>query len=157
MGPVGPAPSCSATRTQHREVRAGVRRPGLLGVAQVALRGGTLPRLEMGERGGQAQPGIGRGGLGTDTGQRAPQRPVVPGQDQPDGEAVQQVDQQRSVAAVRGVLEGGYRLVLIGPPAGGHGVQLGHPSQALALQVGEQIGAQQFLDAVGLARAARSR
>ena len=80
--------------------------PELLGVAQVALRGGTLARREVGERGGQTQPGIGRGGLRTDTGQRAPQRPVVPGQDQPDGEPVQQVDEQRFVAAVRGVLEG---------------------------------------------------
>ena len=71
--------------------------------------------------------------------------------------AVQQLDQQGPVAAGGGVLEGAYRLVLIGPPAGGHRVQLGRPPRAPALQVGEQMRAQQLLNLVGLARPARRR
>ena len=86
-------------RPQHCEVRRLVRRPGLSCVAEVGLRRGQFPGLEMGQRGGQGQPGIGRGGGGADPGQRPAQRPVVPGEDQRDGEAVQQLGQQGPVAA----------------------------------------------------------
>ena len=44
----------------------------------------TLTRRQVGERAGQTQPGIGRGGLCTDTSHCPPHRPVVPGQKQPD-------------------------------------------------------------------------
>jgi hypothetical protein len=75
-------------------------------VAQVALRGRKLACREMGQRGGETQPGVGRHGLPTDARQRTPQRPVVPGQDQPHCEPVQQVGEHGFVAAVQGVLEG---------------------------------------------------
>ena len=50
-----------------------------------------------------------------------------------------------------GMVEGLDRPILAGPPARGRGVQLGGPRGSLALQVGDQICAQEFLDAVGIA------
>ncbi len=84
-------------------------------------------------------------------GQRAAQRAVVPGEDQRHGEAVQQLGHEVGVVAPAGVFEGLDRLVLTGPPAGGHAVQLGRPPQALTLQISQQVRAQELLDAVGVA------
>ena len=50
-----------------------------------------------------------------------------------------------------GVVQGADGPVLVCPPARRRGVQLGHPLRALAVQVGEQVGPQQLLDAVDLA------
>ena len=72
-------------------------------MAEAGLHRGPFPGLEMGRRTGQGKPGIGRGGGGADAGQRPAQRPVVSGEDQRDGEAVQQLGQQGPVAAGGGV------------------------------------------------------
>ena len=95
-------------------------------MAQVGLHLGQFPGLEMGQRGGQGQPGIGRGGGGADLASARRSGPWCPARISGMA-AVQQLDQQGPVAAGGGVLEGAYRLVLIGPPAGGHRVQLGRP------------------------------
>ena len=133
---------------QHREIHSVVLGRGLLSLAEVGSGGGVFACFEMVECGGQGQPGIGCGGRGADACHRPPQRCVVAGEDEAEGEAVQKLGEQRSVGAVCGVFESGYGLVVGGPPAGGGGVQLGHPSQAVAVQVGDQVGAQQLLDPV---------
>ena len=76
---------------------------------------------------------------------------MVAGEDQGYGVAVEQFGEQCGVVAVGGVVQGVDRLVLVCPPVGGGGVQVGGPGGSLAVQVGDQVGAQEFLDAVGVA------
>ena len=60
-------------RPQDGQIRRVVAGPGLPRVAQVGPGRGQVAGLELGQGGGQGQPGIGRGGLGTHAGERAAQ------------------------------------------------------------------------------------
>ena len=148
-----------AARRAARSDRAGRPVPPCRGCGQAcrawrrsARAAGRSPASRWVRRRGQGQPGIESRWPGVSKPASARRSgPWCAGEDQRDGEAVQQLRQQRRVAAAGGVVEGVDRLVLVGPPAGGGGVQLGGPGGSLALQVGEQVGAQQLLDAVGVA------
>ena len=145
------AANCSAAACRTARSDGVVAGPAPPRVPQVGPGRGQVAGLELGQAAGQGQPRVGRGGLGIHAGERAAQCSVVAGEDQWHGEAVQQLRQQRGVAAAGGVVQGVDRLILACPPVGRGGVQLGGPGGSLALQVGGQVGAQEFLDAVGVA------
>ena len=76
----------------------------------------------------------------------AANRTVVLVEDQRHGEPVQQVGQQRGVAAAG---SSGPGRGSANPPARRRRVPLGHPLPAMAVQVSEQVGPQELLDAIG--------
>ena len=106
VGPVGSAPNCSTTcRSTARST------PPCAGQdcwawrrSRCAAAGSPASRWVSAEA--SSSQGSAAAACAPTLRQRTPQRSVVPGQDQPDGEAVQQVGEQRLVVAVRGVLEG---------------------------------------------------
>src|SRR5688572_28705096 len=76
---------------------------------------------------------------------------MVAGEDQWNGEAVQQVGQQCRVVAPHSVVECPCRLAPVCPPASGRAVQLSGPLRPVSAEIGEQVGPKQLLDAVGVA------
>ena len=156
------APSCSATArstvTIRRPAAVACRAASLPRVAQVGPRRGQVAGLEMGQRGGQGQPRIGRGGWRAEAGQRAAQRPVV-ARSRISGMA-KRCSSSDSSAGLRlrgGVVEGADRLDPGRPTSGRPWRAARPPVRALALQVGEQVGAQELLDPVGVAPLVRWR
>ena len=130
--------------------QVGARRLGPRPSCVLQLDGGRRerPRVQMGDRRGEREPGVRRARVGSHGRQGTAQRPEVPAQEQGHTRLANQRSDQGRVAGALGMTQGVHRLRLGQPPSGGGFLEAAVGLRPLPGEVGDQVGAEQRMDAV---------
>lgn len=135
-------------RTQNGEADGRVRRPGAAGVPTCGLGCVGIPHLVPDQRRDSGQPRVRGDDVLTARGECPPQRAVLADDQLRQGDVADQLGEQRRFAGQRGVFESTRGTPPVPPPAGGDGVKASDPVDALPVQIGKEMAADERLYAV---------